>query len=116
MEIHRRFKEVARPGAITGELYDLVNSWVAEKGWADCFMGYGPSRVSFIAHGLGIEVDELPFIAQGQKLALREGMTFAFEPKFIVPQLGIAGMENTYLVTQTGLDTLNTAAEDLVIL
>lgn len=114
--IHQWFKDVARPGAITGELYEAVNRWVREKGWEDCFMGYGPSRVSFIAHGLGIEVDEFPFIAQGQKLALREGMTFAFEPKFIVPGLGIAGMENTYLVTPTGLESLNTATEELVIL
>jgi Xaa-Pro dipeptidase len=116
MEIHQRFKGVVRPGAVTGELYDRVMAWVRERGWADYFMGYGGSRVSFIAHGLGIEVDEFPFIAQGQKLALQEGMTFAFEPKFIVPDLGIAGMENTYLVTSEGLEALNTATEELVLL
>ncbi len=115
MEIHQRFKDAARPGAVTGELYDRVMTWVREKGWEDYFMGYGSARVSFVAHGLGIEVDEFPFIAQGQKVALSEGMTFAFEPKFIVPELGIAGMENTYLVTAGGLESLNTASEQLVI-
>jgi len=115
-EIHRRFREAATPGAITGELYDLVWRWVEEAGLTAGFMGHGAGRVSFIGHGLGIEVDEFPFIAHGQKLALQAGMTFAFEPKFIVPGLGIAGLENTYLVAADGLESLNTATEELLII
>lgn len=113
-EIHERFKEAAVPGTVTGELYDRVCTWVAEAGWADHFMGYGENRVSFVAHGLGLEVDEFPFIAQGQKLELQKGMIFAFEPKLIVPGLGITGLENTYLVTEKGLVSLNEASEEMV--
>jgi len=115
-DIHRRFRKEARPGAVTGELYNHVWQWVEQAGWAEWFMGCGSGRVAFIGHGLGIEVDEFPFIAQGQKLVLQEGMTFAFEPKFIVPGVGITGLENTYLVTSDGLDSLNTATEELVII
>ncbi len=116
LEIHRRFREVAKPGAITGELYDLVWEWVEEAGLAEWFMGHGAGRITFIGHGLGIEVDEFPFIAQGQKLALQAGMIIAFEPKFIVPGLGITGLENTYLVTANGLESLTTASEELLIM
>ena len=115
-EIHRRFREAAKPGVVTGGLYNLVWRWVEEAGWAEWFMGFGAGRVAFIGHGLGIEVDEFPFIAKGQELALQEGMTFAFEPKFIVPRQGIAGLENTYLVTSEGLVSLNTASEELLII
>lgn len=115
-EIHRRFREAARPGAVTGELYDLVWQWVEEAGLAAWFMGYGGGRITFVGHGLGIEVDELPFLAQRQRLALEAGMTFAFEPKFIIPGLGITGLENTYLVTPKGLEALTTASEELLIL
>ena len=115
-EIHSRFRESARPGVITGELYESVLGWVRDAGWEEFFMGHGETRVSFVAHGLGIEVDELPFVAQGQKIPLEEGMTFAFEPKFILPGEGIAGLENTYLVTSTGLESFNSATEELVIL
>ncbi len=114
-EVHRRFRERAVPGAVTGELYEEVRRWVGEAGWADFFMGHGDTRVSFVAHGLGIEVDEFPFVAQGQKVVLQVGMTFAFEPKFIIPGEGIVGLENTYLVTPQGLESLNTATEELVI-
>lgn len=115
-DIHRRFRELAKPGAVTGELYSEVLGWVADTAFADYFMGHGASRVSFIGHGLGIEVDEYPFIAQGQKMVLQEGMIIAFEPKLIIPDLGITGLENTYLVTSQGLESLNTASEELTIL
>jgi Xaa-Pro dipeptidase len=115
-KIHGRFKEKAVPGAITGELYEEILRWVEEDHLSDFFMGHGESRVSFVGHGLGIEVDELPFIAKGQKLALQEGMTVAFEPKFIMPGLGIAGLENTYVVTSNGLESLNSASEEMVVL
>lgn len=115
-DIHLRFKRIALPGAITGELYTTVLQWAADAGYGDYFMGHGESRVSFIAHGLGIEVDEFPFIAQGRKLPLEAGMTFAFEPKFIIPETGVIGLENTYLVTDSTLESLNTAEEDLKVL
>lgn len=114
-ETHRRFKGAAKPGAVTGELYAEVRRWVEDAGWGEYFMGHGETRVSFLAHGLGIEVDEFPFVAQGQKMVLAEGMTFAFEPKIIIPGEGIVGLENTYLVTSGGLESLNTASEELVI-
>lgn len=114
--IHARIQGLATPGMVSGDLYELMQTWAEEAGWGDYFMGYGANRVSFVGHGLGLEVDEFPFIAQRQKVALQEGMTFALEPKMIVPEVGIAGLENTYLVTPDGLESLNTASEELVIL
>jgi Xaa-Pro dipeptidase len=114
-EMHRRIRRIAKPGAVTGEIYEQMLEWANNAGWADYFMGWGEKKVSFIGHGLGLEVDEFPFIAQRQKMVLKEGMTFALEPKVIIPDVGIAGLENTYLVTAGGLESLNTAGEDLVI-
>ena len=115
-EIHAGMCSRAIPGAITGDLYDWAWQEVTRLGWQDFFMGADTARVKFIGHGLGIEVDEFPFIAQGQKLALQTNMTFAFEPKFIIPGVGIAGLENTYVVTDGGLESLNTASEELIVL
>ncbi len=114
--VHARFRDLARPGAITGDLYEAVWRWAQEAGWATWFMGFSDPKVTWVAHGLGVEVDEFPFIALGQKLALQQGMVFAFEPKVIIPDEGIAGLENTYLVTSDGVESLNTATEELVII
>jgi Xaa-Pro dipeptidase len=114
-EIHAGMRSRAVPGAITGALYDWAWQEVTRLGWQDFFMGADTARVKFIGHGLGIEVDEFPFIAQGQKMELQANMTFAFEPKFIVPGIGIAGLENTYVVTEGGLESLNTTSEEMII-
>jgi Xaa-Pro aminopeptidase len=112
--IHAGLRERAENGAVTGELYAWAWQEVTRVGWQDSFMGADAARVKFIGHGLGIEVDEFPFVAQGQKLPLQTNMTFAFEPKFILPGVGIAGLENTYVVTESGLESLNTASEELI--
>ncbi len=114
--VHTRFRNLARPGRPVGELYQTVCKWAEEDGWGDWFMGHAFPKISFVGHGIGIEVDEFPFIADGQKLPLQEGMIFAFEPKVIIPNEGIAGLENSYLVTKEGIESLNTATEELVII
>ncbi len=114
--VHARFRNLARPGAITGELYEAVWRWAREAGWAEWFMGCSDPKVTFVGHGIGVEVDEFPFIAQGQKLELQQGMVLAFEPKIIIPDEGIAGLENSYLVTSDGSESFNTATEELVII
>ncbi len=115
MMVHSRFKSEARPGVEAGELYRMVGRWVEAAGWTKWFMGWGETRASFVGHGIGVEVDEYPFIADGQNMLLRQGMTFAFEPKFVIPGTGIAGLENTYVVTPNGLESLNTAPEELIV-
>lgn len=113
--VHVRFRREAGPGRVCGQLYEAVLRWAEESGWAKWFMGHAEPKITFVGHGVGIEVDEPPFLARGQKLALREGMTFALEPKVIIPGEGIAGLENTYAVSPDGVESLNTASEELVI-
>ena len=113
---HVRFRNFAHPGTVTGHLHETVWKWAEEAGWGPWFMGHSHPKVSFVGHGLGVEADEFPFIAQGRELQLQQGMVFAFEPKVIIPDEGIAGLENTYLVTSGGIESLNTATEELVII
>jgi Xaa-Pro aminopeptidase len=112
--VHTRLKDFVTPGKTAGQIYDTVWEWAEKDGWAKWFMGHADPKISFVGHGIGIEVDELPFIAEGQKLPIQEGMIFAFEPKVIIPGQGLAGLENTYLVTSGGIESLNTATEELV--
>ncbi|MDA8307434.1 MAG: Xaa-Pro peptidase family protein [Deltaproteobacteria bacterium] len=114
--VYVRFCEIARPGSITGELYQTLVQWAEDAGWGKWFMGHAEPKISFVAHGIGIEVDEFPFIAKGQKMALEEGMIFAFEPKIVIPDIGMVGLENTCLVNASGIESLNKASEELIVL
>jgi Xaa-Pro aminopeptidase len=51
---------------------------------------------------VGLELDELPVLAQGFKSALQEGQTIAIEPKFVLPGYGVIGIENTFAVSHDG--------------
>lgn len=87
------------PGQTAGEVYDKIIAWVKENTpYSENFMGYGPSRVSFVGHGVGLELDELPTISRGAKEVLVPGMVIAVEPKFVFPGVGVVGIEDTVVV------------------
>jgi Xaa-Pro aminopeptidase len=106
LTIQEAVSRAAVPGAVTGDLYDQMIAMADDLGYGDYFMGAFHPRIRFTAHGLGIELDEFPFIAQGQTMVLEPGMVLALEPKVILPGRGVMGIENTWLVTETGLERL----------
>jgi Xaa-Pro dipeptidase len=90
---------------------------LAERlGYAKHFMGSGASQATFIGHGLGIEIDEMPIIAPSfKRQAFELGMAFAFEPKAVFPGLGAVGIENTYVLQEHGLEALTLSDESVAI-
>ncbi len=117
LKVQERMKELAAPGVPWGALYEECRNLAVELGYADSFMGGKGAQVSFIGHGLGLEIDEYPFIARGfNDMALETGMVFAFEPKVVFPGEGAVGIENTFYLTGSGLKALTFSDEDIVIL
>ncbi len=112
-------QEIARhqgvPGVGAGELYDIMVAAAGDRGYATHFMGVGDRRIRFTGHGIGLELDEFPFIAKGQTLALEAGMVIAMEPKVVLPGRGVVGIENTLVVTASGLESLTTFPDDVVV-
>jgi len=114
--IQARLKEIARPGVTWGAIYDECYGLASELGYQDQFMGNKGAQVSFIGHGIGVEVDEYPFIARGfNSQVLEQKMTFAFEPKAVFAGLGAVAIENTFWVENDGLKHLTFSNEELVI-
>ncbi len=113
LKIQSRLKQEIRTGAVAGDIYDLALRLAADAGLEDNFMGVGPRRIRFVGHGVGLELDEFPFLAKGQKLVLEDNMVIALEPKLIFPGKGVVGIENTHLVTKDGLEQLTNFAEQI---
>ncbi|MBA2881081.1 Xaa-Pro aminopeptidase [Desulfosalsimonas propionicica] len=115
-DIQEAVKKAALPGTAAGDLYELALNMAEDKGLGDCFMGTGAQRIRFVGHGIGLELDEFPFLARGQKLALEPGMIIALEPKVIFPEKGVVGIENTHVVTQNGLEQLGEYPEEITVI
>jgi Xaa-Pro dipeptidase len=115
--IQEHAKQAAKPGVAWGDLYDECLKMANDMGYGDNFMGSKGAQVSFVGHGVGVELDEYPFIARGlNDQNLKENMTFAFEPKAVFPGLGAVGIENTFRVGENGLKHLTFSNQELIVL
>jgi Xaa-Pro dipeptidase len=117
LRVQERMMALAATHASWGDIYDECLTLAIEQGYADSFMGNKGAQVSFIGHGIGIEIDEYPFLARGFKdMTLEPGMVFAFEPKVVFPGEGAVGIENTFHLTENGLQAITYSEEGLKIL
>jgi Xaa-Pro aminopeptidase len=115
LSIEQYLKEKATPGALCSDLFAATEHIAAKAGLGNHYMGYGP-RARFVGHGVGIELDEWPVIAKGIDTPLHEGMVVAIEPKFLFPDIGVVGLENTWVVQSDGLEALTTFPNEITYL
>lgn len=113
IDICHAFMKEARPGTAAKDLYAMAEAMVRERSLERYFMGHR-QHAGFVGHGIGIEVNELPVIAPRSRDILQEGNTIALEPKFVIPEVGAVGVENTYLVTGDGAECLTVCPEEIV--
>ncbi len=116
LDVQNLIKKAAKPGVKSGDIYDLALIRATELGYDKNFMGVGKERIRFVGHGVGVELDEYPFLAAGQNLELQENMTLALEPKLIFPGKGVVGIENTHVVTAKGLDQLGRFQDEIIVI
>lgn len=114
LELRDEMERIAKPGILCSEIYYHCTRIVKKNGLEEYFIGTKKDQAPFVGHGIGLEIDELPLIARGFPKPLQPGMVFAFEPKFIFPEIGVIALEDDYVVTENGVDRL-TQAEDGII-
>ena len=110
--IIRRIEQQLGPGVEAGKIYNLALREARLLGYEDFFLHTGWSQLPFVGHGVGLELDELPYLARGSKDPLAPGMVVAIEPKALLPGVGVVGLENTYLITEEGFERLTLAEEE----
>ncbi|MCG8483556.1 MAG: Xaa-Pro peptidase family protein [Clostridia bacterium] len=111
VEIQELMIEVVKPGAVCSELYAKVFEKVQKYNLQKHFMGL-EKPVQFIAHGVGLEVDELPVVAPRVPTVIEKNMVVAIEPKFVFEN-GAVGIENTYTVGEHGLEAVTVFDESI---
>jgi Xaa-Pro dipeptidase len=80
--------------------------------------GFGSFLRHRTGHGIGLEGHESPWIAEGDKTVLREGMTFSCEPGVYDPEFGGFRHSDTIVVRKERGESLNrypTRLEEMVI-
>lgn len=116
LRLFRIFEAEARAGVQPGELYRRLLEEVQQEGLEEYFMGRGADRVSFLGHGVGLELDELPIIAARFPFPLEADMVLAFEPKLFLPGIGMIGLEDTGRITSQGVEWLTQTPRRVIII
>jgi Xaa-Pro dipeptidase len=112
-DIHDTVLEQTRPGADCEDIFHKTVTLAEKLGHKDTYLGPPGLQTRFVGHGIGLELNEFPFLAQGHSYPLEEGMTFALEPKIVFPGEGAVGLENTVAVTKDGYEILTPLALDI---
>jgi len=114
IEMMRGIESMLRPGRVCEQIWQSAVEMVSGTPYAEGFMGVGDSRVQFLGHGVGLELNELPVLAKGHGTVLEPGMTIAIEPKVFFAGRGGVGLESTYLITPSGFENLTPFPEGMV--
>lgn len=113
LELNTWIEDQLRPGNIPSRIYEGILDRVAKTSFSKHFMGAGENQVRFVAHSVGLELDETPVIAPKFDTPLEPGVVLAVEPKVFYPGLGGVGVENTYLVTEGNCERLTVSPMEI---
>ncbi|HML05747.1 MAG TPA: Xaa-Pro peptidase family protein [Methanobacterium sp.] len=113
VEIQNEIAGLLKPGNIPSDIYKNIMDNL-DKDFLQNFMGFGNRKVKFLGHGIGLLIDELPVIAERFNEPLQEGMVFAVEPKKGIKDIGMVGIENTFIVTPKGGECITGNSSGLI--
>lgn len=115
IELHEWFMERVHPGMPISDPYNHCMDVVAKEGLQEYFMGT-EFQSKFVGHGLGLEINEPPVLTARWKGCFEPNMAIAFEPKFVIPGVGPVGVENTYIVTGSGVENISPLPMEIISL
>ena len=115
IEIHDSVLEMAKPGIPLGVIFDHSLQLAEKLGYAEPYLGIPGHKVSFIGHGIGLEIVEPQIISKNRDDLLQPGMVFALEPKFVFENEFTAGVESVFVVTETGARLISKVPVDIFI-
>jgi Xaa-Pro dipeptidase len=102
IEIQNEVIDKIKPGIRLDELFRISIAKAKSLGYEESYLGPPGYKVTFIGHGIGLELVEKPIMSAKSNVLAQPGMIFALEPKLVFLNEFAAGIESIFLVTETG--------------
>jgi Xaa-Pro aminopeptidase len=109
LEAQRASCDSVRPGISAQSVDAAARDVIAAAGYGDLF-------IHRTGHGIGLEEHEDPYIVAGNDTTLAAGMCFSIEPGIYAPGKHGARIEDIVVVTDDGVERLDTIDRELVVL
>ena len=113
IEIQAAIAQAGVPGATCEQMWQLSLD-IVQKYHLDAYYMGTTQQAKFVGHGIGMEINELPVLCGRNPQPLEAGNTIALEPKFVIPGVGAVGTENSYIVTENGMEKITFAPEEII--
>jgi Xaa-Pro dipeptidase len=114
-EICDRTIEHMRPGVSCADLYEKALSVARETGMEPYYLRLGgnPEILSFIGHGIGLEVNELPLLSRNNRDVLQAGVVTTLEIEMWKSDREVVKLEDTIAIHEDGAEILTPSPRDL---
>ncbi len=107
LEAQKLAEEKACPGMKGSEVDAIARNYIKDRGYGEEF-GHG------LGHGVGLEVHELPRVAETSEQVLEEGMVFTIEPGIYVPGFGGVRIEDIVVMRKDGVEVITKSNKELI--
>jgi Xaa-Pro aminopeptidase len=98
-----------RPGVTFGAVYAAILQEMRVAGYAEYHRGHFGHAV-----GAGVGMEDWPFISAGNEVSIETGMVLALEAPFYAQGVGALMIEDQLLVTETGVEVMNSLPRGMV--
>lgn len=112
LEIEESIAEELKQGSYGRDLFNLSEAVGEKLGFKEFLGGPPGGKCGFVGHGVGLEIDEYPVLGPVDHM-IKENMTVAVEPKIINPEMGVVGIEDTFLTTSGKALRLTSLPQDI---
>lgn len=103
--------DVLKPGKTFGQVHQAMLSTMRRHGFLEYYRGH-------FGHSVGAApgIEEWPFLSHGNPIVIEPGMVLALEAPFYANGVGALMIEEQFLITQEGAQTMNRLPRELVSL
>lgn len=113
--IHNAILDELKPGMTAHDIFEFSVDAANKEGCDVPYLGPNGYKVTFVGHGIGMELIEGPILAKNRHMPLVPGMTFALEPKLVYKDEFMVGVESVFRVTETGTSLISKVPVEVFI-
>ncbi len=112
LDIQEKIASIARPG-IACEVFTTQQSKWSKQPDLPTNLWEQDNKPNLSVTASGLKLTKLRYWLP-HKATIRTGMVFALEPKIVIPGVGPVGIENSWVVTNEGIEKLTNCNEEII--
>ena len=113
LDIQEKIASIARPGIPAKCCITLQSKWLPKQ-VLPISLWERDNKPSSLVTASDLKSTKRLYLLRASSRSLEPGMVFALEPKIVLPGVGPVGIENSWVVTNEGVEKLTNCNEEII--